>query len=207
VKRRRALVFNSSTDKDTLSLLLPLSTVAWDAVFVVSIDWQLTPRTSPLSLDAAVAHCIRRKQLAEDAVAVSELEAGTAAAAAAAADGVALTAALPGIVDVPPSLAWQATQLELFARLHVGPRFTATRHRLAAALTAPRGHSDASLPTLPALPEVCRVAANFSAASAAIRGMASAAAGEEWHVLVTGSLYLAGSALQEVGWSTLTSAP
>jgi folylpolyglutamate synthase/dihydropteroate synthase len=216
---RRALVFNSGTDKDTLSLLLPLSTVAWDAVYVCSVDWQLTPRTTTLPLDAAVAHCVRRKQLAEDAVTVAELEAGAAAEAAAEeyAPGPATLAD-----GVPAALAWQATQLQLLSEVCSRSRFAATRRRLAAALAASSGDAAAASAApsapLPTLPPLCAVVANFAAASAAIRALAATVGrgdgggggggggvgweGEVWHVCVTGSLYLAGAALHEVGWRT-----
>ena len=190
VKHRTALVFNCPFEKDTLGLLIPLSTFAFDAAFITSVASTKRTLTPQPDVGAVLEGFLAWKRLLGDTDAVSALE-----------DGI-------GGAPAPPlqsGASWQESLCALWTATHIDGRLGPLRKRIAHAVVeygdearvvigpaaTPRPLPLAAPPTI--------VCGGTDEVLAHVRARSDGGVGrEQWHVLVTGSLYLVGEVLDRV---------
>jgi folylpolyglutamate synthase/dihydrofolate synthase len=188
-----ALVFYCGSDKDALSLLLPLASLPWRSVAVVAPAWALTPRAPPpAGLRAALRAAHARAAAAGDESAARDVAAAADALGARGGeggdDGGGAGGAGGGAAGGGAPPPWPATLARLWDEVATAPELAALREKAAAA----RGAAPGAAPP-PAPPRAAVCAAGVAAAGAAAR-----AAGAP-RILITGSLYLGGDALAALG--------
>jgi folylpolyglutamate synthase/dihydrofolate synthase len=125
-RRKCILVFNCGIDKDTLQLLLPLSTMHFDKVFFTTVPWLLTPRTSSLTADQALAAFLERKSKMEDTEAVKDIQEGLKQAG----KTIGHPATATTHEATSGKLAWQRTLQSLHTSLVCEPEYRLIRERL-----------------------------------------------------------------------------
>jgi folylpolyglutamate synthase/dihydropteroate synthase len=224
---RRVLLFYCGSDKDVLSLLLPLSSLTsssssssaphstfFDEVHIAPVPWALTPRSAAPTPAEALAGYLGKKRTMGDLDGVEELERGMreeAAAALAAAAPPSSSSSGSGAVAppqppppaAPGKRAWLDGLAVLWDAVHTRPELRGLRSKLAAEIGSGCGAAASPSPLPLPLTTPARVHDSVTEALAAIRASAKAAAagtGAETQVLVTGSLYLAGAVLEEAGF-------
>jgi folylpolyglutamate synthase/dihydrofolate synthase len=191
---RLTLVFNCGFDKDALQLMLPLSAVSFDDVYVTTVPWVLAPKQSLPSAATVLSAFVSKR--------------------GAAADRVVMRSLLPGVVSsevesplavgkaAPDSLEWQRTLAELWSSVPALQRVLQTDGNLVNMkreaeglvaetdqLTGSRADHLPPARVVPAAADVLQAVARQCAADK-----------RDTLVFVTGSLYLVGAMLQEVGW-------
>ena len=197
---RLVLVFSCGHDKPAAALLLPLSTLPFDRVYMCVAPAGLSARRMPPTVDQALADLAARRQGGAEASAQGHLPPQLAPLPSPAATTAPAEAAA----------AWPRTLADLWQAVHKEPALVAERARMCVEL------GDSS-----ALPPHASTRALFACASAAdaLRdalacpppsqptppppaGGSVGASGTQPHtiIVVTGSLYLVGAALEHVGW-------
>lgn len=235
-QHRLVLVFNCPFEKDTLALLLPLTTVPFDGCFITGVQTAKPSLAQQPTVASVLNGFMARKQALGDVDAVACLEEGQrlaaasgSSAAAAASDGMGATSGADASASAAPSQPglWQDTLKELLAAAHERAELLPLRRRLAApiqeyALTgtaasgapaAPSAAAAASTKLPAAAPPtfvdlspfsvLAKVQAEAEAADAEAKAgkRGPGVASVHTHVLVTGSLYLVGAALEHFGAS------
>jgi folylpolyglutamate synthase len=196
----RILLFTCGQDKDALSLLLPLSVLPWDAVFMCGVEWTLTRKAASAALtpDTALATFLEKRRRMGDEAAIEDIR-------------TALGGELPPpsspeeAAVVPPAqpLDYQRALASLFTHVYTAREYAVHRRRL---LPLARGDAGAALgegervevedSPLPPSPPTPVVLPSLEAALEAISRLDTQGRGAE--VMVTGSLYLVGAALSAV---------
>jgi hypothetical protein len=177
---RLVLVFTCGYDKTAVALLLPLSTLTFDRVYMCGVPSGLAAkRPPPTAAEALDAYAARH---------------GAAALAQHAQDAAVPTGAG----------GWAQTLASLWRRVHVEPSLVAERKRLARELRAADAPLSLLPPAPPEAPVVCPSAADALTAALSLpppppllNGQAGA---PHTVVVVCGSLYLVGAALAHVRW-------
>jgi len=200
------LVFNCPFEKDTLGMLLPLSTLPFAAAFVTSVASSKPTLTSQPRVDEVLDGFLARKRAFGDADAVADLEAGAGAGARGVEGGGGAAAEQPHT--------WNESLQVLWSAAHSDARLQVLRARFAqpvveygeegsggpGASGGAGARSEGGTPALSAAAPPTAILASTDAALAAIRARAAEGAGKtRLHVLVTGSLYLVGEMLERLG--------
>ena len=192
LRHEAVLVFNCPFEKDTLGLLLPLSTLPFSAALVTNVSTSKPTLTLQPRVDAVLGGFLARKRAFGDAEAVADLEAAAGAGGGGGEGGGAAA----------DTRTWQESLRELWGAAHSDPRLQVLRTRIAQPV-AEYGEEGGAAScgggalTLPGAAPPTAILASTDAALAAIR--ARAAEGTRLHVLVTGSLYLVGEMLERLG--------
>ena len=121
MRHEAVLVFNCLHEKDTLGLLLPLSTLPFAAAFVTSVAMTRPTLTPQPRVDAVLEGFLEKKRALGDVEAVADLEAAGAAGGGAAAAAAA---------EAPEST-WQERLQVLWGAAHSDPRLQVLRARVA----------------------------------------------------------------------------
>ena len=227
VQHHPVLVFNCPIEKDTLGLLLPLSTVPFRATIVSSVGTLKPTLAVQPGVEEILGGFLARKRCLGDTVAVGDLEralAATAPAGAGMGDGSGGSAGAGGAVEQAAGACggreegvnistWREALLELWGAVHSDARLQLFRQRVAQPVEEyqcgeegaqeqqqQQQQQQASAVQLPGTPPPSTILTSTDEVFAALRAHEKALGeGAEMHVFATGSLYLVGEFLDRLG--------